>query len=410
MESAAVVAKKKLVMISIYPLKGEKHSETGGVASYTHNLVDSLKQQYDVTVLCDRRGGIESYEENEIFVRRVFKKNLRFFIDIIQAIKQAKPDIVHIQQELHMYGGVLSALLLNLVIIFGAPKRTALTMHGVVSLKTIDKKFVRDNNSKLPPVIVRLAFRTIFGWLAKYSTTLIVHENEFKKRLVEEYDVSEDKIYVIPHGVEIHDKIDRDEAAQSLGIDASAKNVLYMGYLTGYKGLDLLIEGFSHYLKEYPSDNPFLIIGAGKHPKLKDDSEYLRNSYDRLKQKAADMIPSDKFRWDGFIREEDIGRYFSAADISVYPYTVAMSSSGPMAISIGYGVPFIASDVFEPYLENKSLIFRQNKNSFAEVLRANLHEESAEQYIAKLRTERHWQAVGEKHAHTYEEALNKGDA
>jgi glycosyltransferase involved in cell wall biosynthesis len=49
---------------------------------------------------------------------------------------------------------------------------------------------------------------------------------------------------------------------------------------------------------------------------------------------AKDLIPSDNYSRIGFVADEDIESYYSASDLTIYPYKVALASSGPMAISI----------------------------------------------------------------------------
>lgn len=163
-----------------------------------------------------------------------------------------------------------------------------------------------------------------------------------------------------------------------------------MGYATGYKGIDLLIEGFAEYTKT--NKNAYLVIGAGKHPKLKDDEEYLKD-YRRLQDKAKEMIPEGQYRWVGFIDEKDITVYYSACDLSVYPYTMAMSSSGPMAIAIGHEKPFLASDAFIDILD-RQFVFEKKSGKLS--LKIKNFFENTNFYnnkVKKMREERLWKVV-----------------
>ena len=393
----------KIVHISIYPPKGKKHSFTGGVASYTKNLVTNIPYQTTDTVfvLCDKVNDFEEYTEDGIKIIRCFERNIKFFFQVFKNIKKIKPDVIHFQQELSLYGNMVNAYLLQWLIFLFKAQNVIVTLHGVVSLKKIDKRFVTENNSQIPVVIVKQAFKIFFKPICLWATKIVVHEECFKNVLIEEYGVKSSKIEVIAHGVEDFKTIRKIEACASLDLDCKKDIVLFMGYLTGYKGLDLLIEGFSVYSKVNP--NSFLIIGAGKHPKLFNDKRYL-SGYNRIKTKAGEIIANNQYRWVGFIDEKDITNYYSASDLSVFPYTIQMSSSGPMMIAIGQEKPFLASDVFREVLKNDRVIFEKKKESLALRLENFFsNQDSFYDYVKKIKSKRRWSSIGKITLNLYHE-------
>ena len=182
-------------------------------------------------------------------------------------------------------------------------------------------------------------------------------------------------------------------------MDEKKDTCLFMGYLTGYKGIDLLIDGFSEYCKL--NKNAFLIIGAGKHPKLKDDKNYLKE-YKRLEDKAKSLIPENQFRWIGFIDECDIINYYSACDIALAPYTIAMSSSGPLSLAIGYEKPFLASDVFDKILPIGT-IFKKTSEDLSQKLKEFFeNQDKFKNEVEEMKMERLWDKVGIKSYKIYE--------
>ncbi len=393
----------KIVHVSTYPNKNEKHSDnTGGVSSYTKNLVTSIPAQTkdEIFVICDKLNNKEEiYIEKNVRIIRAFKKNPTFISNIYLQIKKINPDVIHFQQELNLYGGVLNAYLLQWLIWLVRKRNTIITLHGIVSIKSIDKDFIKSNNSKIPVWLAILAFKIIYRPLCRFSRTIIVHEEYFKDILIKEYKVDKNKISVIHHGVEKFTAIDKKNARKKLNLPAHKKICLFMGFLTGYKGIDLLIEAFSRFSKEYP--DTLLIIGAGKHPKLKEDKNYLANEYYRLQNKARLNINKENYIWPGFINENEITLYYSASDISVYPYKIAMSSSGPMAISIGHDRPFIASEAFN-HIFDSSLLFKKNPVALKNKLFDYFTDPRPINYIThKLRAERLWENVGLKTYNIY---------
>lgn len=385
----------RIAHISIYPPKGQKHANTGGVASYTMNLITNTKYESEdeIFVLCDKiNGKSDKYTENFVKVIRCFDRSPKFIYQLFNEIKRINPDVLHVQHELALFGNVLTAYLLQWLLLLLKRKKIIITFHGAVAQNAITKKFVVENNSKLPPLLVKLAFRIIFTPLVKRADNIIVHEELFKEILIKDYGAQSKIFNVIPHGVEIFSIIEKTDACHLLKLDPKKNVVLFMGYLTGYKGLDLLIEGFSEYLKS--DGNAFLIIGAGKHPKLKNNTIYL-NEYTRLVKKARAVIPKESYRWVGFIDEADISTYYSAADISIYPYTNSISSSGPMAIAIGHGKPFLASDVFAMVVSEPELVFKKDKYSLALSLKDYF--QNPKKYILlthRMRKLRLWNLIG----------------
>jgi glycosyltransferase involved in cell wall biosynthesis len=392
----------KIVHISIYPPQGQKHSNAGGVASYTKNLVTSIPYgtQDSAYLLCDRLQGSEKYTEDGIQIIRCFNKNPWYVFQILRKIRNIKPDVIHIQQELHLYGNILTAFLLQWLLLFISAQKVIITLHGVASLKAVSKKFVQENNSSLPPWMVKMGFLIVYKPLCMWAKKIIVHEKLFQQILSDEYGIRENKNHVIHHGVENLKTGNREEARKTLDIGNKKNTCLFMGYLTGYKGLDLLIEGFSKYAFQDP--NALLLIGAGKHPKLKNDRAYL-SEYARLQQKAQKLIPSQQYRWVGFIPEESIALYYSASNVLLLPYTTAMAASGPLSFAIGFEQPFLVSDAFAPVFPNSRIVFRQDSVALAEKLKEFFRGHNLSQEVKILKQERLWPIVAQQTYQIYQQ-------
>lgn len=392
----------KIAIITIYPPKGQKHSKTSGVASYTKNLLEHipLKPSDEVVVLCDKLDGKQdAYNESNIKVVRCFDRKPVFILQLLREIKNQKPDVIHIQQEIALFGNVFTAYLLQWLMFSLKKQRVIITLHGVVALDAITPEFVRGNNSTLSTFLVKLAFRIIFTPIVRYASHIIVHENTFRDILISDYKADRNKISVINHGVESFTPATKEDACKKLSLDPKKDIVLFMGYLTGYKGIDLLIEGFSLYTKTNP--NAFLIIGAGKHPKLENDSKYLQE-YERLITKAKELIPENQYIWNGFIPELDITSYYSAADVSVYPYTDSISSSGPMAIAIGHGKPFFASDVFSGAFPDESVLFAQTAGALNAKFETFFKDPTnIREFVLTQKQKRSWGVCGEQTRFVY---------
>lgn len=391
----------KIAHVTLYPPKGKKHVSGSGVVSYSKNLVSHITAEQ--SVVCDVVRLPERYHENNVQIRRVFCRHPSFVRTVHKELKSIQADVVHIQQELSLFGGIVSAYLLQWLVFFHR-KKVVITLHGVVDPTKIDAAFVKDNNSKLPVWLVCLAFRVIYTPLMKWANQVIVHEEYFKQIVVKSYGIDAGKVKVVPHGVETIERVDQVAARGQLNIPKAADVVLFMGYATGYKGIDLLIEGFAKYAATNP--HAFLVIGAGKHPKFENDPNYLQE-YARLQQKAAKLIPMGQYKWHGFIPEDEIALYYSACDVSLYPYTTAMSSSGPMSFAMGAETPFLVSSAFvDIFVQAPHIVFERTSKDLADKLDDFFTNRSPYlDFSHQLKNERIWPAVAAQTVKVYEEIM-----
>jgi glycosyltransferase involved in cell wall biosynthesis len=341
----------KLAIVSPYPPPGCKHIYGSGVASYTKNLVYGLKNLdtgMEIHVLADRNPSLqEKYVDSGVVVHRVFDRGIWYFIKIFRALREIKPDVVHIQHEYFLYGGAFSATFFPLLVLLSrvVSHRVVVTFHGVIPLNLLeDPKFRGENGIEGPSWLLKIGIWVMTKLICLLAHVIIVHEHFLEKSLVEDYGVDRGKIRVIPHGVEDVEPIPQEEAKKKLGL-RGRKVILFFGYLTGYKGLELLIEAYRYVVNQM--DGTILIIAGGEHPRLKQKTWYQR----WLKQltKRAEKINQEVKRrgeilFTGYIPEEAIPIYYSAADLITLLYTARISASGPEALAIAFKKPIVLAN------------------------------------------------------------------
>ena len=345
----------KLAIVSPYPPLGCKHSYGSGVASYTKNLAESLKmisQSLDVYVISDRRPGLPArYVDQEIKVYRTFNTDPFCILKVFRELKKIRPDVIHIQHEYFLYGDILSAILFPLLPLFSRlfSRRTVVTIHGVIPLNLLeDVEFKKENEIKGPSWLLKIGLLLVTRLIALISHIVIVHEEFLKKYLNEDYNINEEKIVVIPHGVEEADVMSQAEAKKRLGLK-NRTVILYFGYLTGYKGIETLIEAYKYVSKQL--SRTILIIAGGKHPRLKNRKWY-EHWLEKLVQKAKCIerdLKDGEILFTEFISEREICMYYSAADLVVLPYNARISASGPEALAIAYERPLLITSPYRPY-------------------------------------------------------------
>lgn len=351
----------KVGIVTIYPPPLLIHSRHGGVASYSKNLVNSLFKYCSAVIFADKLSNCNSDYHDSVPVHRCWTKGVRYPFQIFRSILQNQVDLVHIQHETYLFGGIVSALVFPLLValIRLLRKPVIVTMHGVVPLSEINSLFLKENRIHGNAIIMRLGLTFLVKLIVALSTKIIVHEKNLMNILTKEYNCDYSKINVINHGIEQPKvTISSDEAKRKLSVHS--KNViLFFGYLTGYKNVGLLIES-AKFLK---IDNWLILIAGGMHPRLADDRNYIAY-ISELREKAA-KISVKSILFKGFVREEEISLYFSAADLVIFPYNISMSSSGPLSLAASYGKPFLVSDAFRDVIPFSDIQFTNDPKELA---------------------------------------------
>ncbi|MBS7290786.1 MAG: glycosyltransferase, partial [Bacteroidales bacterium] len=136
---------------------------------------------------------------------------------------------------------------------------------------------------------------------------------------------------VIQHPLYSHfgPRMPRRDAALSLGLDPNRKTLLFFGLIREYKGLDILLEAFSKLGNDYQ-----LLIAGEPY-----------GSFSRY-QKIIDASGcSERIHlFLSYIKDSEVGRYFSASDLAVLPYRSA-TQSGISSVAYHFELPLVVTDV-----------------------------------------------------------------
>jgi glycosyltransferase involved in cell wall biosynthesis len=128
------------------------------------------------------------------------------------------------------------------------------------------------------------------------------------------------------------EKLSKSEAKQALGLDSDTHYLLFFGFIRKYKGLQLLLESFAdERLKAFP----IKLIIAGE---FYED----RKPYDELISQLG--LESRLVLATDFIPNNEVSKYFSAADLVVQTYLNA-TQSGVTQIAYYYDKPMLVTNV-----------------------------------------------------------------
>jgi D-inositol-3-phosphate glycosyltransferase len=274
------------------------------------------------------------------------------------------------------------AIMLSLALL--CRRRIILTVHDVSSLAG-DHAWKRR--------ITSLVYRSAQG--------IIVH-NEVSRTEVLNLGLSSEKIKVIPHGHYLDSMQplgSKQQARGELGIEPSAKVILFFGQIKAVKGLDLLIEALPSVIDNHPET---VLLIAGR-PWKADFAEY-KKRIDKNDLRDRCHLHID------FIPDNDVARFYAAADLVALPYR-RIYQSGVLMMAMTHGRPVVVSDLpgmTEIVTDGENgFVFRQgSKDDLARVLNRALDDKQRREQVAArastyIREKHDWNLIGKKITNLY---------
>lgn len=233
-------------------------------------------------------------------------------------------------------------------------------------------------------------------WVYQRADRVIAHNQVSKQELIERIGMDASRIAVIPHGNYLHmlrSLPPADMARGELEIPVTAKVILFFGQIKEVKGLDVLLDAMPEVLKKHPDA---VLLIAGK-PWKSDFSAY-EAQMERLGIRESCMTHIR------YIPDEELPRYYAAADLVALPYR-RIYQSGVVLMTMSYGKAVLVSDL--PGMTeivsdgDTGLVFRQGDvaSLAAKVNDALTDNTSREQMAVRgyhiVRNDYDWQVIGE---------------
>jgi glycosyltransferase involved in cell wall biosynthesis len=250
------------------------------------------------------------------------------YIRAAEFLNAGRFDIVCLQHEFGIFGGEAGGHILVLL--------SRLTMPVVTTLHTVLAK----------PTAVQ---RAVMQRIVQLSSKVVVMANKGRDLLRSVYQVPDDRIEVIAHGIPDVAFAGSDAAKARLGFRGMSV-ILTFGLLSPNKGIEVMIDAMPSILKRR-SDAVYVVLGA-THPNLvRDQGETYRDS---LKARARELGVEDRVVFLGrFVDQPTLLEFISACDVYVTPYlNEAQMTSGTLAYSFGLGRPVVST----PYWHASELL------------------------------------------------------
>jgi glycosyltransferase involved in cell wall biosynthesis len=262
-----------------------------------------------------------SQERNASRVAKV-ERVLRYYGRLLKYAAVAEPEIFHV-----LWNNKIEAFDRTLLMIYYRllGKRIVHTAHNVNAAR-------RDSKDGL---LNRLTLKTQY----RLCHNVFVHTEKMKQELHEQFGVREDRVTVIPYGINnaVPDTaLTPREARARLGLAESDRAILFFGQIGHYKGLDYLVTAFEQLLA---SDPRYRLVVAGK-PK-----PGAREYWDELRTRLEPHVAAGRAILNvRFIPDAETELYFKGTDLFVLPYR-EIFQSGILFLGYSFGLPAVAADV-----------------------------------------------------------------
>lgn len=301
---------------------------------YTENLLKALHKHTDLEIITytDRDKKNKDIKGCGTIIP-VWRKNMWYIVDIMQQLPKDKPDIVHVQHELTMFGGIITAVLFPILIMVLrlSGYRVVTTIHAVIAKKQVTNEFISNFMMHKPfyiiPFTLRMVFSYIFTMVGNYSHLSICHTQRLANILVTDYGIDAEKVITIAPVIPEHTIIPGPHKPY----------FLYFGYMVRRKGLELLLDGLRECIKKYPEYR--LILAGGVIPGQE-------HAFEELKQKIAELGLRKHVQIRGFIADErELDELYAKAYAVLIPARLSIAASGPLYHAQGYHKCILASDI-----------------------------------------------------------------
>jgi glycosyltransferase involved in cell wall biosynthesis len=356
-----------ILVISKYP-----HRKIGesfhGVAVYTRDTLRTISQatKQKFVVLVEKKYGrqAELQAGGSILVLPCFNTDpLGVFPQLLTALQQFKrAKNIQLHSEFYNSGNLvqMTALLPFLYLLRLQGKIVSFVAHNVVhDFAFLTNHFGQRETDWRFNLLSRLVpwyYRLLSLGVEQFITLDESIRARLREYLWQKNKVKATSIWLKNKTVS---KAMRLTARQQLGYQKQDLVMTVFGFMSRYKGVDLLLKHFLRFKQEFPESRLKLLLAGGMAPSRASEVQYLRfyRQVERLAKQHQDITLT------GFIPEPELGQYLAATDLVLLPYRGILGASASWATVLSYGKPCFFSEALAPYLaaEDVRAAFKETK-------------------------------------------------
>ncbi|MBN3039156.1 MAG: glycosyltransferase [Candidatus Omnitrophica bacterium] len=305
-------------------LVGPSYPYKGGISHYTTLLYRELIKKHRVVFFSFRRQYPKwlypAQTDLDESKTKIKEENIKFTLDSLNPFSWIKTALLIKRSSVKL-------LILPWWHIFWTPQFAAICWIVKLSCKT--KVLFICHNTQMHES--RFLDRACARIALSNGDYFIVHSQKEKENLLKLIPGADIKTAFHPiYDVFRQGGLSKDGAKDKLGI--KGRVILFFGIVREYKGLKYLLEAMPRVLKELED---ITLIVAGEFWKNK---SYYIDLINKLNiGKRVKVI-------DRYIPNEEVEKYFEAADLAVFPY-ISVTGSGAVALALAFDKPVVTTDI-----------------------------------------------------------------
>ncbi len=305
-----------------------------GIGTFTNNLLKAIGYNIDPHNVKDHAAVIALNEMDVSYnyppeVKYTIRQNhQRDYVSAANFINMSTADVCILEHEFGIFGGDMGIYILPLIHRLEIPLIT--TFHTVLQ----------------NPNIIQ---QTIIRQIAAKASKIVVMSNKAVAMLKEIYDIPDNKITLIPHGVPSFDIPSLESVKQKFNF-RNRKVLFTFGLISRNKGIETVINSLPPVVEKHPQ-LLYLVLG-NTHPNvLKHSGEEYRNYLIQLARN--NNVEENVFFMKKFVDERTLFEYLSAIDIYITPYlNEEQITSGTLSYAVGAGAAVVST----PYWHAQELL------------------------------------------------------
>jgi glycosyltransferase involved in cell wall biosynthesis len=318
------IKKKKIAFIASYlPRKC-------GIATFTSDLINTIKraagEEFEPQVFAMQSTDELQYHKP---VMLTIRKNVKHdYLSAADYINTSDIDAVSVQHEFGLFGGDGGS-------------------HLSILLKRVNKPVITTLHT-----ILENPSAEYFGSLTDVCTASdkVIVMNERGIRMLQDiYDVPEQKIELIPHGIPDLPFTHNGHYKRKLGM-TGRRTILTFGLLSRNKGIEVMLRALPRIVEADPSVL-YIVLGATHPEVLRHEGQSYKFKLDKIVKKLG--LQRNVVFHNRFVSDETLFQFLGAADIYVTPYLHREQlTSGTLAFAVGTGKAVVST----PYWAAQELL------------------------------------------------------
>ncbi|MFA5411270.1 MAG: glycosyltransferase [Candidatus Omnitrophota bacterium] len=321
----------KVVYVSTFPPR------ECGIATFTADLTAAmdnlLEPAIESRVAAVNIDDISRYHYSKKVIFQINQYSEKEYIKTAKDINaRDKVKLVNIQHEFGIFAGKYGSYIVSFLEALKKP--SVVTFHSVLAAPE-DK------------------LKAIVRSIAEKASGLVAMTNLSKNILIREYEIAEEKIFMIPHGIHSMPYTSSAKPKPALGLPKKVI-LLTFGLLSRGKGIEYVIEALPEVINAYP-DILYIVLGVTHPNVLKKEGESYRKF---LIKKVHDLRLSSHVNfYNEYVSVDKLLHFLRAADIYISTsLDPNQAVSGTLSYALGSGRPVIST----PFAQARELITEES--------------------------------------------------